>query len=306
MSYLLNGAGYLALQNQTINKYLLKLTNRFIKETYSNNANGIKGSSFEKMARVFTHNNDICISLNPYLLGPSFSLNITNEDSFKNIISQSSENKNILQFAFTLSPSMARNHKVQLARNINDLENLKERIMTDDLDELVRDPHFIGDLFTNSDKEKLSLYNQYLRLMVQYDQVLNLVNNQTALPEISVLKKSETNRFYANSSDANVSISGSEVIYFAANAKNFISLIDALLDETGHKNLSFINFTENDLRQTRNKIFKNIYLPLINFYKNNRHKQNEFLIDQDPSYWTYQVMPDVYFSEYTYKQLIQD
>ncbi len=306
LAFFVNGVGYMALQNQTINKYLLKLTNNFIKGTYKNNENGIKGSSFEKMVRVFTHDNDICISLNPHLLGASFSLNIANEGSLKKIITQNLQEPSKLQFAFTVSPSMARNHKVQLAKNITDLRNLSEVIVTKKLEELVVDPHFIGELFTNSDNEKLSLYNQYLRLMVQYDQVLNLIKNETTLPQIKALKESEKNRFYANSTDANVSISGSEVIYFAANAKEFISLIDILLKEMNQRNLTLINFTSNHLLQVKSKILNNIYQPLMDFYRNNRHRQNRFLIQQDPSYWTYQVMPDVYFSEYTFKKLVNE
>lgn len=193
-----------------------------------------------------------------------------------------------LHVAFTSGAAMAKMDKKSLIEIILGTEQLMAPYLQAkskaELSNLLKDQQLVGKLIANSDEEKLSYYNQLLKVLRKYDQVLHT----SKIPHQS---KIETTR---------ISAAGSELIYFAATAKFIASKLELLTKKMQQYQLDTQNNYYPTFIEAQNKMNANIVAPLKQQYEKKNHQINQTILKNDISYWTYQMYPDAYFSEAVY------
>jgi hypothetical protein len=287
---ILNSVVKLGLNNRTIKKLLLHITNKFLKKMYSKRNKNILGHRIEKRARVYTTSTDLLLFLNPRFMGSAFDVHLTNNDQHTlfDSINVDPVNQKV-HMAFTGNASMAKVDKLELMNIVKEAHFLVKPFLeaksASSLKKLLKNHQLIGKLITNSDKSKMSLYNRYLAVLRKYDQVLHSVK----IPNQSIALKSR------------VSAAGAELMYFAGASSQMhkqIKLLTTKMKKYGITNRNSYYSSFLDAQRTLNdKITK----PLIKEYSLRNHDINQTIIKNDISYWTFLFYADAYFSESVYK-----
>ncbi len=290
---LLSSAANLALNNGTMKKLLLKMVGKHLSKMYAETANQMYGHPMEKIARLQATSQDLLVFLNPKLAGQAFDVHLTQtQDPVKSSIKLDSINQT-MHVALTSGVTMAKQDKkdlidlvVQTKKLVGGLDQVKSK---EDLLAILDNNQLIGKLITNSDKEKPSVYNQYLALLNKYDQVLHTVK----IPHQSELQRTR------------ITAAGSELMYFAGVAFKLNRNLSELISKMEKFGLTSKNEYYPSFVEAKQKINDNILIPLIEEYRNRNHRINKTVISNKISYWTYQVYPDAYLAEEIFKLIAQ-
>lgn len=273
------------LNSSSFKKLLLKIVNKALMGMYQSKDNPLFGHPIEQIARLETTDQDLLIFLNPKLAGAAFDLHLTAEgDRIDKSIKLDAINQ-MLHVAFTASTAMAKNDKKTLMNLIQQTEELmrdvKKASSKQQLIDLLKDHQLVGRLLSNSDQEKMSLYNRFLTILRKYPQVLNTVN----IPHANELEKTR------------LSSTGSELMYFAAVSYKIKNDLALLLKKMRQYELTSKNLYFGTFEESYQMLERNVYQPLIAQYLKQHHRINKTILTQPISYWTYQNYPDSFVAE---------
>ncbi len=249
------------------------------------------GHSIEEMARVFTTNKEIMVMLNPRVAGAAFEVKLTGGDEFvKNAIVVDKKEQE-LHVALTAAIGIVKIDKREMINYIkktNDLINplLKIRSKSKFIKE-TKTMNLADKIVMASDESKISLYNRLLRLMGNYDPVMQT----TSIPH------------KAKNADRRLTSCATELMYFSAASYLLYNRLYKLTKKIQDWKIQSKIVNYNKLIEARNKLRNNIFKPLMYKYRDDFHKRNKAITNAPYSYWTHSFLADAYFSETIYKEL---
>lgn len=289
LTSMLSNTSNLILNSGTFKRLLLKLVNSHLNKMYSSQDQQILGHPIEKIARIHTTANDILIFPNPKLAGPAFDIHLASQnDPVKNSLKLDAVNQ-MMHIALTSGSTMAKQDKKDLIELVKLMKEIMNPIDTantkEELQAVLADQQLVGKLITNTDREKLSVYQKYLSIMRKYDQVLHTAT----IPHQNELKRTR------------ITSSGSELMYFAGVAFKLKEKLDGLITKMNRLGVNGTNSYYPTFVEARGKIENNIYRPLLSQYQRKNHQINKTIVSNKVSYWTYQTYPDAYLAEEIYK-----
>lgn len=277
-------------------KLLLKIVNTYFQSTWKKkDDNNMFGDSLEEMVRVFTTKDQIMLMLNPRMGGSAFELKLTGQERnfATKAIKVDSKNQE-LHVAFTAATAMAkidRRELLNIVQDTNELFNdyLKIKNKNQFLKEL-NTFQLVNKGILNSDEEKMSLYNRLIKVMRNYDQVLQVTN----IP------------FKAKNTDRRITSCGNELLYFSAVSYILYNRLYKVTKKIRDWKLESKVKYYDKMVEARKKLFSNIFKPLLLKYRDKFHNRNKDILNAPHSYWTHSFYPDAFFSEAVYKELLKE
>lgn len=249
------------------------------------------GHSIEEMARVFTTKKEIMLMINPRVSGAAFEVKLTGRDDFvKNAIVVDKKEQE-LHMALTAAIGIVKIDKREMMNYIkqtNDLINpyLKIKSKSKFIKKMA-DMQLVSKAVLNTDSSKISLYNRLIRLMRNYDPVMQSVN----IPH------------KAKNADRRITTCATELMYFSAASYLLYNRLYKLTKKIKDWKLTGKIAHYKTLVEAKNKLFNNIFKPLMYKYRDDYHKRNKAVTVAPYSYWTQSFYADAYFSETIYKEL---
>lgn len=306
LTKILNSTVKLALSNGTAKKLLLKMLGKMMGKMYTEKKGVLMGHEIEKFVRIQTTQSDILLFLNPKLLGPAFNFHLAGEENPVNQAIKLSVEDKSMHFAFTAGAAMARTHKLELLKIYKEMEDfLKpfEKAKTkDELKSLLKGQGFAQSLVKNTDKSKRSFYNRMIAVLTRYDQVFHVTRIGNKVNFAKQVRLENKDQDISSSSErTRISASGAELIYFAALGKFMQQKLKEVKVKLIKHNLSSNNYGFSYIKDAEEILAQNIVSPLLKEYKKTHHAKNKIIISSEPSYWTYQVLPNAYFAEKAYQ-----
>jgi hypothetical protein len=277
-------------------KLLLKIVNMYFQSSWKKQDDyKMYGDSLEEMVRVFTTNDQIMLMLNPRMGGPAFEVKLTGEEEnfATKAIKVDSRNQE-LHVAFTAATAMAkidRRELLSIVADTNDLFykylNIKNKKTF--LKEM-NNFQLVNQAVRDSDDEKMSLYNRLIKVMRNYDQVLQVAN----IPH------------KAKNTDRRITTTGNELLYFSATSYILYNRLYKITKKIKDWKLEGKVQYYKTLVEAKNKLFQNIFKPLLLKYRRDFHDRNNDILIAPYNYWTHNFYPDAFFSEAVYKELLKE
>lgn len=279
-----------------VRKILLNFVNKHFNKTYEpSREKKILGDTLNEMARVLTTDQEIILMLNPRLAGAAFELKLAGEDDFhKSAIKYDHANQE-MHIAFSAASQMAKTDKEALLKLSFETEqllgpflNAKNKRAFKKL--LADEPLIANKVVIDNDASKMALYQQVLKAMSYYDQILQIVD----IP------------YRAKNDDRKLSTNASEVMYFAATSYILYNRLYKFTKKIEDYKLQSSVHNFDKLLEARSKLYHSIFKPLMIKYRDEFHQRNKMIKQSQISYWNSLFYPDAYFSEAIFIELLKE
>ena len=107
----------------------------------------------------------------------------------------------------------------------------------------------------------------------------------------------------AKNADRRLTTCATELMYFSASSYLLYNRLYKLTKKIQDWKLTGQIAHYKTLLEAKNKLFNNIFKPLMHKYRDDFHKRNKAVTEAPYSYWTQSFYADAYFSETIYKEL---
>jgi hypothetical protein len=291
--------------NGTVKKLLLKMVNKITGKMYQAKDGKIMGHEMEKFVRIHTTSNEILLFMNPKVAGPAFNMHLSGDENPVSTAIKLDPKEKVMHFSMTAGTGIVKNHKKELISIYRELsiflKKFEEIKSKKELISLLKGQSFAQKLVHEKSITKRSFYNRLITVLVKYDQILHVtrLGNKVEFAEQIRLAQSDTD-VSSKAQRTRISASGAELIYFAAIGKHMHNKLQMVSDKMTKFKLNSKTYGFNYIKEARDILLKNISKPLLKQYKTNNHKINKIIVNNPPSYWTYQVYPNAYFAEEAY------
>lgn len=275
---------------------LLNIVNKYFQSSWKKkDKNNMYGDSLEEMVRVFTTKSQIMLMLNPRMSGAAFELKLSGEEEnfATKAIKIDSKNQE-MHIAFTAATAMAKMDRRELMDIVNDTNHLFYKYLKiknkNSFIKKMNDFQLVNQAIRDSDDEKMSLYNRLIKVMRNYDQVLNVAS----IP------------FPAKNADRRITACGSELLYFSASSYILYNRLYKLTKKIQDWKIQSKVKYYKTLVEARKKLYSNMFKPLMLKYRADFHNRNSDILKAPYSYWTHNFYPDAFFTEAIYKELLKE
>lgn len=275
---------------------LLNIVNKYFQSSWKKkDKNNMYGDSLEEMVRVFTTKKQIMLMLNPRMSGAAFELKLSGEEEnfATKAIKMDSKNQE-MHIAFTAATAMAKVDRRELINIVDDTNQLFYKYLKiknkNTFIKKMNDFQLVNQSIRDSDDEKMSLYNRLIKVMRNYDQIINVAR----IP------------YPAKNTDRRITTCGSELLYFSAVSYILYNRLYKLTKKIQDWKIQGKVRYYKTIVEARKKLYSNIFKPLMLKYRSDFHNRNNDILNAPYSYWTHNFYPDAFFTETIYKELLKE
>lgn len=276
---------------KNLKRLVLKIAGPFLNGKGKKNGNArLGGVHLNKYAKVYAHENEILLQVNPRFSGPVWDFIILKNSTHKNrkvgLNIDKRTNTLNLDFVSAFTPSTV--DKIELYKIMKESlmitgQALEAKKLESDADYL-----FIYDkLFYNSDETKKSLYHRFLEVVNNYE-------------ELSMIGLQDPNIEFTNLNGYNFTSAGAELMHIVVTAHSLYTAISEI--EKASANQAPLAY-QNQMKEIKEKLEKQFITPLTKVYKKQFKTNNMRIIDKDVTDWNHLVYPDALFSQKIYEYL---
>lgn len=264
---------------------LLKVAGPFLNKRNNENGNTVLGGiHLNQYAKIYTHDKEILIQLNPRFAGPVWDFYIANNmiQKDRKIGIVVDKNSNSISFDFKSAFAMSTVDKIELYKIMNEanemIANFRGSISKEKL--LV----LYDKMFYNSDKTKRSLYHRFIGIIENYDDLILISNNTSN---------------QLNERKFNFTSTGSELMQIAITSKALVDVLTHFIERNDIKDGNY----QQQMIFIRDEIKKKYYTPMLNIYKNEYATNNQKIVKKKVTDWNYLVYPDAVFSQKAFEYI---
>lgn len=264
---------------------ILKIAGPFLNKSGKENENTVLGGfHLNNYAKIFTHEKEILIQLNPRFAGPVWDFYIAQNmtQNERKIGLQVNRKTNEVSFDFKSAFVMSTVDKIELYKIMKEANEIRNNFK----EQLTRQSIlFLYDkLFYNSDASKRSLYHRFTKVLSNYDDLVML--GQLSNEELDLR-------------GLNYTSAGAELMHVAITAKALHDVINDFSRRNDYAEASY----ETQMIDTKNELNKKYIQPMTKLYEDQYSKNNLKIIKKKVTDWNYLVYPDAAFAQKAYEYI---
>ncbi|MFT6071418.1 MAG: hypothetical protein ACJAT2_001597 [Bacteriovoracaceae bacterium] len=291
--------------------FLLKFAGKFMNESDpSKNGNlELGGVKINKYVKMFTHNEEILLQLNPHAMANAFDVKLIPNQKFNGadlgLVVKKSDNS--IAFDFSTTGSMASVDKGELTQIIESAIKIfkpyNEAKTAKELKLLLTGNSLFDKVFYNSDYAKASLLHRFRRLLSQYNGMIDIIGLDADVVD-QVNRNLNRNFTVENGSFNSRSItnSGVEIMYFLSTAIVIQRQLVKLIQKLEEFELMDYGYAD-DLVAQKDKLDKNYIESLVRLYAEKFDKHNKRIIKKGPTDWNHTYFPDARYSNEVFERI---
>lgn len=295
-----------------VKKIALNFVNKYVNDQSpeKNGSTELSGVKINKFAKIIAHDEEILIQLNPHLMANAFEVRLLPTQKFngENVGLTLNKSENTVAMDFSTSGNMANVDKGELIRIMTTAVSMTETLKsTEDVEE-VKKILMVGGLadklIRNSDYKKMSLSHRLMRVVSQYNGVIDMIK-----PDMSVINQINRN---LNSNfgvsmpgfnDRRLTTTGVEVMYMVAASHVLATKLEevdqAIKDHGLEGEVMYSDLYAQKAADLRERIVN----PLLATYGDKFHSNNKKMVDKGPTDWNHSFYPEAIFAEAVYKMI---
>lgn len=295
-----------------VKKIALNFVNKYVNDQspQKNGSTELSGVKINKFVKIIAHDEEILMQLNPHLMANAFEVRLLPSQKFngENVGLILNKRKNTIAMDFSTSGNMANVDKGELIRIMEISSSMTRDILKSEDREEVKKALTTGGmadkLIRNSDYTKLSLSHRLMKVLSQYNGVVNVIKpDMTVINQINRNLNSKFGASMPDFNDRRLTTTGVEVMYIVAASHVLatkLEAIDSLIKDMGLEDeVLYADLYAQKAMDLRERIVN----PLIEIYAKNFKTNNAKIVKKGPTDWNHSFYPEAIFADAVFKLL---
>ncbi len=291
--------------------FLLKFAGKFMNERDPKKNGNLElgGFKINQYVKMFTHDEEILLQLNPHAGGNAFDIKLIPNQKFNGadlgLIVKKRDNS--IAFDFSTAGNMASVDKGELAsiieKSVKIFAPYKEAQTAEELRKLMSSNMLFDQTFYNSDYAKMSLLHRFKRVISQYPGITDIAGiDMDVIEQINRNLGTDIIATKAGFNGRAITNSGVEIMYFLIVAVVLEAEVDSLIEKLKSQGLTDVSYFEDFVKYAK-KLRENYIVPFMEIYTQKFDRHNKKIIKKGPTDWNHSYYPDARFSNEVYERV---